>query len=384
MATESKKIKIAYFIPVYRGAAMARWALNITDNLDPQKYAVSFVGLTIEGSFKGQIPSYVRLVNLGDIYAPGIFFKLIVYFRKERPDIFVSAFPHINTISIIAKIISKVKTKVVLTEHNHFFLLVSNASNIFRRFFGLYILPQVMRLFYPLADSVICVSNGVAKSILDVVNVKDKIVVIYNPVVHDKIYQLANESIDHPWFLDPKIPIVLAAGRLVRQKDYPTLLRAFALVTQKIPARLVVLGEGPELKKLQVFCRGLGIMDQVAFLGLQKNPFNYMKMASVFVLSSLHEGFGNVIVEAMACGTPVVATDCKSGPGEIIEDGKSGILIPVQDFGALAEAIIKVLSNDSLRQSLSEGGLKRSQYFLAGRQMKQYEEVFWQLVNRSN
>lgn len=387
---EAGKIKVAYFIPVYRGAAMARWACNIVDNLDSEKYEVSFVGLKMEESFKSEISRDVFIVDLDNFYVPGIFFKLIRYFLKEQPDIFVSAFPHINTVSMMAKVISMVKTKIILTEHNNFFLLASNTSNAFRRFFALFIMPHLMRIFYPLADSIVCVSNGVAESILDVVDVKDKIKIIYNPVISDTVYRLSEEPVDHSWFVGPfdtaqnkqKIPVILAVGRLVNQKDYPTLLSAFSLVIQKMPAYLVILGEGPEQKKLEKISLELGISKSIAFLGLQKNPFKYMKKASIFVLSSLHEGFGNVIVEAMACGTPVISTDCKSGPGEIIEHGKNGILVPVGDCKSLSEAIIRVLEDPFLRQNLSVEGIKRSGYFSAERGMKQYEEVFLTLMNR--
>ena len=207
-----RKIKVDYFVPEYRGAGMARWATGIAGNIDAKKYAVSFVGLKIEESFESRISREVRVVDLGKLYAPGIFLKLVVYFRKERPDIFVSAFPHINVISVMAKIISGVSTKVILTEHNHFFLLASNASSAFRRFFGTRVLPGAMRLAYPLADAVICVSNGVAESILDVVNVKDKIRVIYNLVVSDDILRLAESPWITPGFQTALFPSLWRPG----------------------------------------------------------------------------------------------------------------------------------------------------------------------------
>ena len=324
----------------------------------------------------------MRVINLGNLHIPGIFLKLIAYFRKNRPDVFVSAFPHINTISMMAKIISGVKTKVILTEHNHFSLLAANARGICRRFFGLHILPYAMRILYPLADAIICVSHGVAESILDVVKVKNKITVIYNPVVSEEVIALSQKPVRHPWFLDQGAPIILSAGRLVTQKDYPTLLSAFALVVQELPARLVILGEGPEQKELEKIAHALGVHQHVAFLGLQKNPFNYMKMASVFVLSSLHEGFGNVIVEAMALGVPVISTDCKSGPSEIIENDKNGMLVPVRNSSALADTILKLLEDPPLRQRLSLAGMQRSRDFLAKASMKQYEKVFLKVLEK--
>ncbi|OGZ71070.1 MAG: hypothetical protein A2904_01065 [Candidatus Staskawiczbacteria bacterium RIFCSPLOWO2_01_FULL_33_9] len=381
MTEEFKKIKVAYFYTIFRNAAMARWVKNITDNIDQSKYAVSFVGLKIEESFTQEIAKDICVVNLSNPYVPTALFKLIVYFRKERPDIFVAAFPHINVLAMMAKVLSGVKAKVILTDHNHFFGLASNARSLYRRFFGMFILPHLMRIFYPLSNVVICASEGVAESILDVVNIPDKVKVIYYPVAVDKIQDWSKESVDHPWFLDSKIPVVLAAGRLINQKDFPTLLYAFKLVIGVKPARLVILGDGKDRKKLEKLIQKLGISENVALLGFQKNPFKYMKNASVFVLSSMHEGFGNVLVEAMACGTPVISTDCKSGPGEIIENGKSGILVPVGDYKSLSKAIIKVLSDGSLRQKFSAEGLERVKYFSVEKNIRGYEKVFQELMN---
>ena len=378
-----KKIKVAYFFPIFRNAAMARWAENVAGNHSQGEYTVSFVGLKIEESFKSEISGDVCLVDLSNYHTPGALFKLIKYFKKERPDIFVSAFPHINAFVMMAKVISGVKMKVVLTEHNHFFLLAKNARTLYRRFFGLFILPHLMRIFYPLSDAIICASNGVAESISDVISLPDKIKTIYYPVASKKIYNLSKEPVNHPWFLNPKIPIILAAGRLVNQKDYPTLLSAFKLVIQKKPVRLVILGEGAERKKLEKLILKLGISENVAFLGLQKNPFKYMKRASVFVLSSITEGLPNVLMEAMACGAPVISTNCKSGPGEIIENGKNGILVPVGDYKSLSEAIIKVLNDTSLKQALSKEGFERAKYFSVEKNIKQYEEVFQKLMNQN-
>jgi len=380
MTAEFKKIKVAYFYTIFRNAAMARWVKNITDNIDQSKYAVSFVGLKIEESFTKEISNDICVVNLSKDLLPTALFKLIAYFRKERPDIFVSAFPHINVLSVMAKVLSGVKVKVILTDHNHFFGLARNARSLYRRFFGMFILPHLMRIFYPLSDVVICASEGVAESILDVVKIPDKVKVIYYPVAADRIQEWSKEPVDHPWFLQSEIPVVLGAGRLINQKDFPTLLRAFKLVIQVKPARLVILGEGKDRRQLEKLAQILGISENVAFIGFQINPFKYMKRARVFVLSSLHEGFGNVLVEAMACGTPVISTDCKSGPGEIIENGKSGILVPVSDYQSLSKAIIKVLSDDYLWQKFSAEGLEKVKYFSVEKNIKGYEEVFSTLM----
>ena len=206
-----------------------------------------------------------------------------------------------------------------------------------------------------------------------------KITVIYNPVEVKTIQQLACEPLQLDDHSQGKT--VLAVGRLVESKDYVTLLRAFALVTQHVRARLVVLGEGQLEQQLKQLCSKLGIEDRVWFLGFKHNPYKYMRNADLFVLTSQSEGFGHVIVEAMAVGTPVIATDCKSGPGEIIEDNKYGLLVPVGDHRALAERIISVLENEDLRNGLKLAGSKRALDFDAIRITMLYEELFLDAVN---
>jgi len=306
----------------------------------------------------------------------GFFLKLIRYFYKEKPDIFISAFPHINIVSIMARDLSGAKAKVVITEQITVSILKRTARNLSRRLVARFILPYLIRFIYPRAEAIICVSRGVADDLSKIIHSSDKIGVIYNPIAISKIDKLAQDSVDHPWFFDLKIPVILMVGRLNKTKDYLNLLKAFKLVIQKRPARLTILGKGPEEKKIKLFAYKLGLSDNILFLGFQENPYKYMKRASVFVLSSFHEGFGNVIVEAMACGTPVVSTDCMSGPGEIIENGENGILVPVANYKALAEAVLRVLDNPFLARKLSEQGKKRAEYFSIERSVKKYEEIF--------
>ena len=170
---------------------------------------------------------------------------------------------------------------------------------------------------------------------------------------------------------------------MVKCKDYPNIFRAFSLILQKEPARLVILGRGPEKEKLIQLADKLDLSKNIAFLGFQKNPYKYMKKASVFVLSSLQEGFGNVIIEAMACGTPVVSTNCPAGPDEIIENGKNGILVSVGDYKELAKAIQKVLNSPFLRKKFSDEGKNRAQDFSIINSVKQYEEVFLKIMSSS-
>jgi len=168
--------------------------------------------------------------------------------------------------------------------------------------------------------------------------------VIYNPAFNDDLIDLSREHLDHSWFEDGQPPVILAVGRLHHQKGFDILLDAFSAVLAEKPCRLVILGEGPQRKNLEIQARQLGVAEYVHFPGFVKNPYAYMGRASLFVLSSRWEGLPGALIEAMACGCAVVATDCPSGPAEIIENGMQGAIVPVEDPRALATAMLQALS----------------------------------------
>jgi glycosyltransferase involved in cell wall biosynthesis len=189
---------------------------------------------------------------------------------------------------------------------------------------------------------------------------------------------MAGEPVDHQWFRDGLPPVVLTVGRLGDQKDHPTLLRAFAKVRACREARLVILGEAPNARETQrrigelrgLAC-SLGIEDDVDFLGYQPNPFKYMSRAAVFALTSRFEGLGNALIEALACGCPIVSTDCESGPAEILSYGRYGQLVPVGDIDAVAEAILLTLDSPCNPDYLKS----RAEQFSVDRVASQYEQI---------
>ena len=189
-------------------------------------------------------------------------------------------------------------------------------------------------------------SEGVASDLrIQVPRAASKVTTIYNPIVSPELTEQAAAPVEHPWFSDGGDPVILAAGRLVNEKDFPTLLRAFAEVARSRAARLVILGQGVERESLLALADRLGVSDRFDLPGFDVNPFRYMSRASVFVLSSRYEGFPNVLAQAMACGAPVVSTDCRSGPSEMLEGGRWGRLVPVGDWRAMARAIEETLDD---------------------------------------
>ena len=198
---------------------------------------------------------------------------------------------------------------------------------------------RLIRLFAR-CDGLIANAHGVAKDLSEFLGVPaERIAVAPNPVVAPDLVERAAEPPGHPWLADTEIPVVMGAGRLSRVKDFPTLLRAFARLQALRPCRLMILGQGRQRAKLERLARDLGIEPVVALTGFVDNPYSYIARAAVFVVSSVREGGPNVLIEALACGTPVVATDCPHGPREILEDGRWGALVPVGDASGMAQAI---------------------------------------------
>ena len=229
-----------------------------------------------------------------------------------------------------------------------------------------------MRLSFPAADRIFSFSKGIADDLkrlgtLDERNVK----VIYNPVNTGAIHRMAGQPLDHEWFREGAPPVILAIGRLAEQKDFPMLIRAFALLRRNRSARLVILGEGKLGDRLQRLAASLGIADDFLLAGFVDNPYQYIQRSSVVAVSSRWEGMINVLIEALAVGTPVVSTDCHSGPAEILEDGRFGRLVPVGDAGAFAAALEETLDNPITRDVLQG----RADDFSVDRVLPEYLDV---------
>ena len=348
-------MKIALFLPSLRGGGAERVMVNLARGFVERGLRVDLVLAKAEGPYLSQVPKEVRVVDLGArrvLYSlPG----LVRYLRRERPQAMLSALNHANIVAIWAKLLARVQTRLVVAEHSTLSRSTENASSVRAK-----LLPFLIKTFYPYADAVVAVSRGVAEDLVTTTKLPmEKIKVIYNPVITPELFAKAEEPLDHPWFRPGEPPVVLGVGRLTQAKDFPTLIRAFALVRKERPARLMILGEGEDRPKLEALVRELRLEEDVALPGFVDNPYKYMKRAAVFVLSSQWEGFGNVLVEAMACGCPVVATDCPSGPAEILENGKWGRLVPPGDPEALAKAILDTVERGVSRVEAATNVQKR-------------------------
>ncbi len=270
--------------------------------------------------------------------------KLARYLARQydqiQPDIVYSGMPNYNGIAVIAKLFSRHKPKTLISERSHTHVELRNTK------FGIYKASIYLSpLLYRLADRILAVSADTADSLAQFARIdRERITVMHNPVVSDKLRALAREPLEHRW-LEPPHELVVAVGRLALQKDYPTLLTAFAQLHQRRPnARLAIVGEGKDLAELTEQARGLGISEVIEFVGFDANPYRWMAACKVFVLTSLWEGLPTVIIEAMACGATIVATDSPSGPRQIIgSDGKLGYLAPMKAPEAIAAQLEKAL-----------------------------------------
>jgi glycosyltransferase involved in cell wall biosynthesis len=328
--------RIALFFPSLRAGGVQRFMLSLGAGLQSYGYEVDFVLVNAVGPFLSMIPAGIRVI---DLKSKGVLAALpgyIRYLKTQSPAVVISAQTHVNVIAVIANQWVKSKPRLVVSERNHLSSASKNALKWGDRF-----RPILTHLFYSKADAVVAVSKNVADDLANRSGLpRQSIQVVYNPYDIESIAQKASLPVDHPWFDSPDVPVFLAVGRLDPQKDYPTLLRAFSILRTKMNAHLVVLGEGRLLPELLRLTKELGIMNNVSFPGYADNPYAYMAKASVCVLSSAWEGFPNVLVEALACCTQAVSTDCPSGPFEILDGGRYGQLVPVGDYRALASAMI--------------------------------------------
>ncbi len=369
--------KLMIVIHSLRGGGAERVLINLLKGLDRSEFSINVV--LYERVFDYPLPDNVEVTIL-DIEASRNLFKLIrgfvlkiirlaLLFRRNKPDTIFSLLSSTNVAVIIAKVLSRTKSKLIVSEHTY------PSVNLANEMYG-----GITRLFmkrcYPEADRIIAVSESIKQDlVLNFHFPETKIEVVCNPVDIEDIERLSKETVEHPWFYD-KIPVIVSLGRLTKQKGYPYLLRAFSLVKRHLSCRLVIIGDGEDKTKLLSLVRSLGVEREVELLGFQKNPFKYLARSSLFVLSSLYEGFPNVILEAMALGLPVISTDCPSGPAEIIEDKKNGLLVPVRDEQALSRAIMAVMTDERLRESLGREARQRAGAFALDKITENYRRVF--------
>jgi glycosyltransferase involved in cell wall biosynthesis len=396
--------RLAFYLDNFEGGGVQKTTLTLAGALAARGHLVDVLVCRPSGALQDQVPPGVVVVALGSpgtwsaralalksdpgqlgailggvVLSPrasptlGWLGPLAETLEARRPYALCAATTQMNIEAILARRLAGVETRLIVSERN-----ALRGGHLHHgapaRF-----LPALIRRTYGQADGVVAVSDGVADDLAAWSGLpRAQIVTIYNPVVTDELRRLQREPVDHPWFQPGAPPVVMSAGRLGRAKDFPTLIRAFARVRRARPACLVIFGKGKSEAKtaksiaaLQALAAAVGIERDVALPGFVANPFAYMARAATFALSSVNEGLPGVLIQAMACGCPVVSTDCPSGPAEILAGGRYGRLVPPGDDQALAEAILASLDAPSPAALLRE----RADFFSVERAAAQYERL---------
>jgi glycosyltransferase involved in cell wall biosynthesis len=338
--SQSEQSLIALFSPTLSGGGAERVLVNLACGLCARGYRVDVVLASAKGQFLSDLPQAAQVVDLGASRVVRSIPALAMYLRRRRPYSLLAFQDHAGIAAVWARFLVRSDTRIISSVHNVWSRMIESSSHPWKS----HTLAWLTAMAYQHATAVVAVSNGVAEDMAKTIGIAaERVTVIYNPVITPELLERSAEPLTHPWF-DPNEPaVIMGIGRLTEVKDFPTLLRAFARVRAQQRVRLIILGEGTARDELEKLVDQLGVKEDVLLPGFVANPYPYLKRASIFVLSSLYEGLPTVLIEAMALGVPCVATDCDSGPSEILAGGLHGTLTPVRDVDSMAAAIAATL-----------------------------------------
>jgi len=375
--------RVAFCISSFRAGGGEKQVIQIANAFAERGYAVDLLVLKPVGQYESHVDSEVRVISLD---AGRMLFslpKLVAYMRREQPEVLLGLDEYTHLLALAARKLSRVNTRIVLRISNML-------SELFIRYEGKNkFLPSLIRRFYKHADGIIANSHGVADEVVHITGIDaKKVTVIYNPKQRTSILGAAGETVAHEWLTSKTLPVVISVGRLRVQKNFPLIIRSFAKVSQKIPARLIIVGTGREEGRLRELVRELECEEAVYLPGYADNPYAWMQKADLYVLASLWEGLPNSLLEAMICGLPAIAADCSSGPREIlapdtdykkrlsvgdgVEYAKYGVLTAVNDGDALIEAMERFLKDPTLRKKYATTSVERGKDFDAREIVDQY------------
>ncbi len=384
-------MKILYLLPVFSFGGTERFLINLIMGHSNRFQVTLLTFRVMEGHFQRLPCSKVWLEDIGiskqdmdDIFSsknPRLTIttarRLSMLVNQEKADLVVGVL-HVSALLLaVARDFVGMKTPFIANLHgNASAYLQREVSNPLNRFIS----GMLVRYMCGRAHAVIVPSLGVRKDLIEHFGANPlKVNAIYNGMDLDMIRRRMGESCEYALRVNDSL-VILGVGRLDTQKTFHVLISAFAEVVKHTPAKLVILGEGHERPRLEQLIASLGIQESVSLPGFVENPYAWMRQATVFCLSSAYEGLPFVLVEAMACGCPVVSTDCPSGPGEIIRHGENGMLVPVDNAIALADAIRRILLDGQFRDKLVLGGLARADDFAVPQMVNKYERVYQSAV----
>jgi glycosyltransferase involved in cell wall biosynthesis len=334
-------MRIALLVPTTEIGGVERVAVNLANGLRECGAEVDFVVGRAGGGMARFVDRGIQVFDLESDHMLRSVPRLVKYLRAREPEAIIAAMTHCSAAAVLARAAAGKSTRIVATEHSTMSRIVANTSGLKYR-----LLPLWSRWVLNSVDHIVAVSSGVADDLSALTAIpRERFRVIYNPVISDTLYTAAKAMVEHSWFQSGEPPVILAVGRLDKAKDFPMLVRAFRSIRNCRSARLMILGEGPERNRIEEVVRELHLTQDVALPGFEHNPYRFMKRAAAFASSSQWEGFGVVLVEALALGTPVVSTNCAHGPAEILGNGKYGTLVPPGDHEAMARGLLDALDN---------------------------------------
>jgi glycosyltransferase involved in cell wall biosynthesis len=335
--------RLCILLPSLHLGGVEKMMLNLAGGIDPEQYGVDIVVLERKGDLLRSVPGNVEVFALsgesvGLVKALACALAFRRYLRTRGPRVVISAKERANLLNVLARIAFGGSHRSVITRHVPLDgkLVGRDATRGVR---------WLYRTILGKADRIIAVSSGIADDIRSLLPGRDrqKVEVISNPVVDDSLVRMSEEGIDEPWLAPGHGPVIVASGRLSHQKGFDILIDAFAQLRERLQAKLIILGDGELKGRLMDQVRSRSLESDIKLLGAVKNPYPYYRRADVFVLSSRWEGQPLVLIEALALGTPVVATDCRTGPAEILRQGRFGALVPPEVAAALAQGIYQTL-----------------------------------------
>lgn len=365
----NKETKITIIMTHLSGGGAERVMLLLAKGLANKGFKIDFIVGNTSNYKAEKWPDNIHLIDLNVsrfIYALP---KLVRLFRGYNTDYVLSALKLVNVLTICAAKIALLEAEIVISEHSTISEKILNAENIK----GKYIIPFLMKVTYPWATKIVSVSKGVADDLAQTIRInRQNIDVIYNPVIEDQMFDMANEPISHRWF-EGDIPVIMGIGRLIKVKNFSLLIKAFTKVRKNRKCKLIILGEGEKRPQLKKLVKNLNMESEVALPGFYDNPYAYLSRADLFVLSSNVEGLPTVLIEALAFEIPVVSTDCPSGPEEILENGKWGTIVPRNNVEAMAKAMDKGLNSKPTNSK------ERAMHFTVERAVQKYSKLISKL-----
>ena len=370
--------KICFVLPSLAGGGAERVAVDILNALDPSRWDRALYLFHRDGPYLALLDRSIRIESSATTSRLGRWLALRRYLRTERPQLVVSFLSYFSTLS--AARAARIGARVIFNQGTPTTAFLADRDYEWRRGWRRRLFSVATRAGYRLADAVVTTSKGVADDLVSSFGVaRDRIRVVHNPVDLTAIRAAAVEPLDPIHAGAWSRPAVVAAGRLADAKNYPLLIDALEILRRTRPARLFILGQGERESELRARIARLGLQDDVVLCGFQQNPWKYIARADVFAMSSAYEGFGNVLVEAMACGVPVVAT-ASPGAREVIQDGADGLIVERHEPAALAAALDRVLGDAALHERLAAMALASAGRFALPIVAAAHDRVFREVL----